>query len=71
MPSMNTALQQPQSQMGSDCKSCRMLIASDGGQEDCLMEVIRSQWTSPFGNTSYCEHPSAKQFVDFVNSSTS
>lgn len=67
MASMNSALQQPQSRLGSDCQSCRMRVVGNAGQEDCLMEVIRSQWTAPFGNSSYCEHPSAKQFVNFVN----
>jgi hypothetical protein len=44
-----------------------MRVVDTAGQEDCLMEVIRSQWSAPFGNSSYCSHPDARQFVDFVN----
>jgi len=54
--------------LNSECQNCQMHIAHSAGSSECLMEVIRSQWQRPFGDTRYCEHPAASQFVDFVNS---
>lgn len=71
MNTINTALMQsnnPQNHLGSDCQSCLMRIVTDTGLENCLMEAIRSQWATPFGDSSYCKHPSAQQVVNFVNS---
>ena len=68
MASENTATLQPISFPENDCQSCRMHIAGGSGAAECLMETIRSQWTTPFGDSGYCAHPSARQFVNFVNS---
>ena len=45
-----------------------MRIVDGIGSAECLMETIRSQWVRPFGDTRFCEHPAAKQFVSLVNS---
>ena len=71
MVSRNTAalrIDSPEIHLGSECQTCLMRVIGDAGQEDCLMEAIRSQWAAPFGNSSYCQHPAANQFVNFVNS---
>jgi len=55
--------------LNSGCQTCQMRIVHATGSAECLMEVIRSQWVRPFGDTRFCEHPAAKQFIDLVNSS--
>ena len=70
MASNNSALKladKPGCHLGSDCQACQLHVARHSGEEDCLMEAIRSQWPEPFGNTTYCQHPAAQQFVHFVN----
>lgn len=52
---------------GRNCQDCLMRLEDDTGNEECLMEVIRSQWAEPFGDTRYCEHPDTRQLVNLVN----
>ena len=54
-----------------ECHTCQMRMVHGTGMSECLMEVIRSQSESEYGDTLYCEHPEAKQFVRFVNSRAS
>lgn len=53
--------------LNSECQNCQMHIVHSTGSLECLMEVIRSQWVRPFGDTHFCEHPDARQFVNLVN----
>jgi hypothetical protein len=71
MASQSATTQQPQNHLKSDCQNCRMHMVGNTGLAECLMEIIRGQWATPFGDTRYCEHPSAKHFVNFVNSNQS
>lgn len=68
VPFNNAVISNPQHRMETDCPDCRMHLAHDAGTAECLMEVIRSQWATPFGDEPFCKHPSARQFVSFVNS---
>ena len=52
----------------NECQGCKMRLEHSTGLVECLMEVIRCQWVQQFGDTRCCEHPAARQFVDFVNS---
>lgn len=63
MDTKNASAQQPDNHPENDCQNCRMRIVVDTDLVECLMEIIRCKWASPFGDTRFCKHPSAKQFA--------
>lgn len=48
--------------------TCRTRLFDSTDLTECMMEVIRCQWAVPFGGTIFCNHPSAMQFVDSIQS---
>lgn len=47
---------------GYDCKNCLMRRVDGTDLVECLMEIVRCQWTTLSGDALYCKHPSATQF---------
>jgi len=61
---MNTINQQTSKPKTSGSEECRTRIFSGTALVVCLMESPGCPWAMPFGNESFCKHPSARQFVN-------
>jgi len=64
MPSKNAPTEQPDNHLKNENFNCRTRSAGNTGLVECLMKTIGCPWVSSLGDTRYCKHPSAKQFVD-------
>lgn len=54
----------PENHPESDLKNCRMRKVGSTGLVECLTEGVWCRWAMFFGNSRFCNNPSAKQPVN-------
>ena len=63
MTQNNEQAKDPENKLDDELKNCRMRLVGCTGLVECLTEGVWCQWVMPFGNSRFCNHPGAKDYL--------